>query len=132
MDRRQADVNLLSPPRPSHPTLAEFADEIGLQKNGMMQALYEAGLVQATRLFNPTTRRMGLYMTDEDQKGFYAVFTTLKLLSSSTGVEGRELKQKLSKAGVGRFCSGEKDFEQVYLLSDLQRSKRKTDSLGLD
>ena len=129
---RQSDIDKLTSGRPAFPTLAEFGMEVGLQKNGMMNALFEAGHVKATSLFNPATRRMGLYMTDEDQQAFHAVFTTLKLLSSSIGVEGRELKQQLFEADVAEFCLGDTEFERVYLLSDIQCSERRIDSLGLD
>lgn len=129
---RQTDMDKLASGRPAFPTLTEFGLEVGLQKNGMMNALFKAGLVQATSLFNPATRRMGLYMTDEDQKGFHAVFTTLKLLSSNTGVESRELKLRLSEAGVSRFRSGDQEFEQVYLLGDIHRSERNIYGMGLN
>ena len=103
---RQEDMNELSPGRPAHPTLSEFGEEVGLQKNGMMNALFEEGHISVERLLNPATRRPGIYMNKEDQAKFHARFTTLKLLSLSTGLESRELVRRIRSAGVRQFRQG--------------------------
>ncbi|WP_417241828.1 TniQ family protein [Celeribacter sp.] len=119
---QQAEMNLLTSGRPSAPTLAEFGMEVGLQKNGTMNALVEAGHVQATRMFSPATRRMGLYMTDEDQEAFHAIFTTLKLLSSSLDIDPRDLRRKLRWAGINQFRIEEREFDRVYRIGDIHDS----------
>ncbi|MEO9897461.1 MAG: hypothetical protein ABJD13_10600 [Paracoccaceae bacterium] len=110
--------------------MSEFGERIGLQKNGMMNALFEGGHISAQRLLNPATRRLGLYMNKEDQAKFHARFTTLKLLSLSTGLESRDLMQRLRGAGVRQFTQGGKEFGRVYLQQDIQRIELDIDALG--
>lgn len=117
---RQADMDCLSPERPAHPTMAEFGSEIGLQTDGTIRALYDAGHLQATRLFNPTTRRWGLYMTDTDQAAFYGQFTTLKLLSKERHIESRKLARKLNNLGIKQFAPNGTKYGRVYLVGDVR------------
>ncbi|MCF2906180.1 TniQ family protein [Octadecabacter sp. CECT 8868] len=126
---RQDDMNELCPGRPAHPTLSEFGEMVGLQKNGMMNALFEGGHISAERLLNPATRRFGLYMNKEDQAKFHARFTTLKLLSLGTGLESRELVERIRSAGVRQFRQGGMEFGKVYLLQDIQRIELDIDAL---
>ena len=60
-------------------------------------------------------------MNKEDQAKFHAGFTTLKLLSLSTGLESRVLVRRIRSAGVRQFRQGGKEFGKVYLLQDIQR-----------
>ena len=117
---RQTDMDQFGLGRPEHPTLSEFGQQVGLQKDGSINALFKAGQVQATMLFNPATRRTGLYMTDEDRAAFHVRFTTLKLLLPSLQIGSRVLARKLQEAGVERFSPNGEDFGWVYLVDDVK------------
>lgn len=106
--------------RPDLTTLGAFAREVGLHKKGAMTALFDAGHIRATELFNPATRRPGLYVTDLDIAAFHAKFTTLKLLSMRKKMDGRVLARRLRDAGVSHFAPDGKDFGLVYLLDEIQ------------
>lgn len=115
---QQTELDELSLDRPDCTTLSEFGTEIGLQKSGAILALYEAGHMRATGLYNPKTRRTGLYVTDEDRQLFHARFTTLKLLSSVAEMGGHSLGRKLTAFGVQRFAPDGQDFGSIYLLEN--------------
>ncbi len=57
--------------RPEHTTLGEFARGVGLHRNGAMTDLFNADHIPASELFNPETRRNGLYVTDADIAAFH-------------------------------------------------------------
>lgn len=116
----QTDMDQFGLGRPEHPTLSEFGQQVGSQKDGSINALFKAGQVQATMLFNPATRRTGLYMTDEDSAAFHARFTTLKLLLPSLQIGSRVLARKLQADGVERFSPNGEDFGWVYLVDDVK------------
>lgn len=116
---RQSDVNKLGPPSPPFPTMAEFAQQVGLLKNGEIRALHAAGLITATKLFNPATRRHGLYFTDADQDAFKRKFTTLSILSAQHGIASREVAKKLRDLGVGRVSADGLNFKHVFRVEDV-------------
>lgn len=117
---RQSDMHYLSPERPIDPTLVEFGTEIGLQSDGTIRALYDAGHLQATRLFNPITCRWGLYMMDTDRAAFYERFTTLKLLGKERNIESRKLARKLNNLGIKQFAPDGTKYDRVYLVGDVR------------
>ncbi|SEP66424.1 TniQ protein [Loktanella sp. DSM 29012] len=67
---RQRDMDELREGEVVHVTLAEFARQVGLHNNGNMTALHAAGHVTTIGVFNPATRRMGLYVTNDGQAAF--------------------------------------------------------------
>ncbi|UOA30521.1 hypothetical protein DSM110093_00270 [Sulfitobacter sp. DSM 110093] len=115
---RRSDMEKLRDERPEHTTLGKFARDVGLSRNSSMTDLYNAGHVPAIELFNPTTRRKGLYVTNAHIAAFHAKFTTLKLLSMREKTDGRVMARKLQDAGVTRFAPEGQDFGPVYLLDD--------------
>nr|WP_281253180.1 TniQ family protein [Puniceibacterium sediminis] len=116
---RWSDMNKLRGEKPDVKTLGVFAREVGLNESGAMPALFNAGHISATELFNPATRRNGLYVTDADIAAFHAKFTTLKLLSMREKTDGRVVARRLRDAGVTRFAPEGQDFGPVYLLDDV-------------
>ncbi len=97
---KQTGMDQLSQPRPGHPTLSEFASEVGLQKDGSLKVIYETGYITATELFNPTVPRMGLFMTDKDQATFHAHFTSLKLMADHFGKDAKDMTKSLKSNGI--------------------------------
>ncbi|MCR8825252.1 TniQ family protein [Pseudosulfitobacter koreensis] len=116
---RQSQIEKLRAKGPKHITLSAFARDVGLHQSGEMTDLFNAGHVTATELFNPETRRKGLYVTDADIAAFHAKFTTLKLLSMREKTDGRALAPRLRDAGISRFAPEGQDFGPVYLLDDV-------------
>lgn len=117
---RPEDMENLREEKPDLMTLSAFGREVGLHQNGAMTALFDAGYIPATMLFNPTTRRNGLYVSAADIAAFHAKFTSLKLMSSITKMESRVLSRKLRDAGISRFAPDGKDFGPVYVLEDIR------------
>lgn len=117
---RQNDMEHLREEKPDLVTLSAFGREVGLHQNGAMTALFDAGYMPATLLFNPTTRRNGLYVSAADIAAFHAKFTSLKLLSSITKMESRMLSRRLRDAGISRFAPDGQDFGPVYVLEDIR------------
>lgn len=112
---RQQDMDELRGTEVAHVTLAEFAREVGLHNDGNMTALHAAGQVTAIDMFNPATRRTGLYVTDDARAAFHNRFTTVKLMAREAGVDGRVIARKLREAGVARFAPDGADFGPVFL-----------------
>ncbi|MFG6532990.1 TniQ family protein [Sulfitobacter sp. 1A16787] len=119
---RQSDMNKLREKRPDHRSLGAFAREIGLHNSGALTALFNAGHLRATELFNPLTHRNGLYVTDADIAAFHAKFTTPKLLSIRENMDSRLIARKLRNAGISRFAPDSQNFGPVYLVDDVQKT----------
>ena len=119
---RQSDINKLQEKPPELRNLGAFAKEIGLHNSGALTALFNAGHIKATKLFNPLTRRHGLYVTDADISAFHAKFTTPKLLSIREKMDSRLIARKLRNAGISRFAPGGRNFGPVYLADDVKKA----------
>lgn len=117
---RQSDMNRLRKKGPELKSLGAFAKEIGLHHSGALTALFNAGHIKATKLFNALTQRDGLYVTDADLAAFYAKFTTSKLLSNREKMESRLIARKLRNAGISRFAPDGENFGPVYLVDDVR------------
>lgn len=118
---RQQDMDDLRGVEVAHVTLSEFAREVGLHNDGNMTALHAAGHVTAIDVFNPATRRTGLYVTDDARAAFHNRFTTVKLMAREAGVDGRVIARKLREAGVARFAPEGADFGPVFLRERVSR-----------
>ncbi|HBB85615.1 MAG TPA: hypothetical protein DC031_20690 [Sulfitobacter sp.] len=119
---RQNDMNRLRKKGPELKSLGAFAKEIGLHHSGALTALFDAGHIKATKLFNPLTHRDGIYVTDADIAAFHAKFTTPKLLSNREKMESRLIARKLRNAGISRFAPDSQNFGPVYLVDDVQKT----------
>ncbi|MCK8464174.1 TniQ family protein [Aliiroseovarius sp. S1339] len=119
----KSEVNhFVRPPRPEHQTLSEFATSVGLNKHREFRLLSDAGHTPVTILYNPQTHRHDRYVTQEDARAFHERFTTLKLLSVTTGFASRAISQRLKASGVTRFQPDGSDFGPVYLKEDIEHS----------
>ena len=119
---RQSDINKLQEKPPELRSLGAFAKEIGLHNSGALTALFNAGHIKATELFNPLTHRNGLYVSDADISAFHAKFTTPKLLSIREKMDSRLIARKLRNAGISRFAPGGRNFGPVYLADDVKKA----------
>ncbi|MBI1494536.1 hypothetical protein [Halocynthiibacter styelae] len=101
------------------PTVAEFALIVGLNKNGYLNAMVEAGFVSTITLFNPQTHRNGNHIPPESAAAFYKKFTTVKLLSQRLNIDSRAISRELRKAGIERFRPDGHDFGPVFRCKDV-------------
>lgn len=118
----EADLDVLRPNAPDAPTVREYANLVGLRREGGLNALIADGHVSATTIFNPRTRRDGHYMTEADVAAFRKRFTTITILSRDLSLSPRRVSDLLRAKGVRRFqpapSSSAETYGPVYLVAE--------------
>ena len=97
------------------PCRSRDARSIGLRDKRRVQALIEAGHIQALETVHPVTRRVQLRMTAAHIASFHKKFLTLTTMQTETGLHRNSILSLLRAANVRVFASDGLDFGPIYL-----------------
>ncbi len=94
--RHHADVTrVLGADSPTAQSIEIFAKTVGLLPPSLSKRLIKAGVIPATRLQNPKTRALQLYITAEDAAAFHRRYLTPRTLAQEFGRSWQSLTAEL-------------------------------------